>query len=84
MTCRDCGVEGRPFSNLSRVRSDICDLCFETRGNVIKARQENRMSQPDFENYQRNGLRTKRLLKMGYSELVATRLVKTALEKEGS
>ena len=72
MNCRDCGVVGRPFGN-GRIRSDICDLCFQTRGNVIKARQENKMPQSDFENYQRNGLRTKRLLKMGYSELIATR-----------
>ena len=75
MKCRDCGIEGRPFGS-GRVRSDICDLCFSTRGNVIKARQENRMSQSDFEKYQKNGLRTKRLLKMGYSELIATRQVR--------
>ena len=69
MKCRDCDAEGRPFGH-GGIRSDICASCMEVRGKVIKALQEGKMTMTDFQKYQRNGLRTKRLVKMGYGHLV--------------
>ena len=70
MNCRDCGGDSRPFGYVG-MRADICESCMKTRGNVIKAMSEKTIPIEDFQKYQRNGLRTKRLVKMGYGHLIA-------------
>ena len=71
MKCRDCGGEGQPFGYVG-MRADICSPCMDVRGRVIKAVESGEMSLPDFQNYQRNGLRIKRLIKMGHGRLVTS------------
>lgn len=71
MNCRDCGEDGKAFGR-SGMRADICKRCMDVRGRVLKAVESGAMSMTDFKNYQRNGLRTKRLQKMGYWSLVDT------------
>ena len=67
--CCDCG-ESKNLDQMDRLRTDICKNCFVIRGRVIEALKSGAMSSLDFQNYQRGGLRTKRLIKMGYVYLV--------------
>lgn len=69
MKCRDCGGE-RDRQNEDTARPDICSICWNVRGIVVKARMNGLMKPEDFTKYQRNGLRTKRLEKMGYDWIV--------------
>ena len=71
MYCRDCGKDGEMFGP-SGLRSDICKRCMDTRGRVLKAVESGAMTMADFQAYQRPGLRTKRLQKLGYWSLVDT------------
>lgn len=71
MYCRDCGEYGEMFGS-SGLRSDICKRCMDTRRRVLKAVESGAMTIADFQAYQRPGLRTKRLQKLGYWTLVDT------------
>jgi hypothetical protein len=69
MTCRDCG-EKKEAMGTGRVREDICSDCMSIRGRVLNAVKTGAMNVMDFRNYQRPGFRTKRLIKIGYENLV--------------
>ncbi len=69
MKCRDCG-EDKPSIGSVGVRRSLCPDCLGVRVRVVRAIESGAIPMTDFQNYQRNGLRTKRLLKMGYSSLV--------------
>ena len=68
MTCRDCG--GPRDAINPRIRMDICSWCMRVRASVLKSVESGSMSLDNFRAYQKNGLRTKRLIKMGYGPLV--------------
>ena len=65
--CRDCD---EPSVQSSPRRADICLRCWNVRQNVMRAVTAKTMPLEDFQRYQKNGLRTKRLVKMGYGSLV--------------
>ena len=67
--CRDCG-EIHDVSKKADRRLSICNFCFEIRGRVLQAVKANEMPIADFQKYQKNGMRSKRLVGMGYGHLV--------------
>ena len=69
MNCRDCGGP-RDRANLTVMRRSICSVCWKVRLGVIKAMENGSMTMTDFQDYQRGGLRTKRLEKMGYVKIL--------------
>ena len=81
MNCRDCSKEADQINVGAKTRSDICNSCWGLRKRVIEALQAGKMSVADFHNYQRTGLRTKRLLKMGYEWLLVIPDIKADREK---
>ena len=67
--CRDCG-KLKELSEFSRRRANVCQACIDIRVRVIKAIEAKEIPPEHFQKYQRGGLRTKRLIKMGYGHLV--------------
>ncbi|KKM67372.1 hypothetical protein LCGC14_1471780 [marine sediment metagenome] len=78
--CRDCGEE-KEWSDPKR--KDICSGCWVVRGRVLEKLKSGGITMSDFKNWQRNGLRTKRLIKMGYGDLVSATTTAQAESPKG-
>jgi hypothetical protein len=63
--CRDCGENGREASK----RHDICTRCWDVRVRVVNALNDKTITAEQFRLYQNNGLRFKRLRKIGLQHL---------------
>jgi len=51
--CRDCGKRGMELKRTPPIiRADICDVCWEQRGTMLRALDEGQVSMTTFKTYQ--------------------------------
>jgi hypothetical protein len=63
--CRDCGEKGREASKVHF----ICSRCWGVRERILQAMKDKTITAEQFRLYQKNGLRFKRLRKIGLQHL---------------